>query len=293
MSTSRGGSVPKHPPHQVADPDYRERQWESYRDAHREALREPFREPRREPRRAPRRTGPPPRPRGRLLTTGRALRFLVLSLVVTAVVEVVEPTATPLTAAGCAVAMGVVPLLVRVLRERRAPVVRAALVLLLVCGAGAYLGTAAVDRVTAREAVVADRLVSPATGGIGPLVVTVEQVAVTAHFTKVTVAAVNRSALAAKVSVVDSCRLMGTDGVELRLDGLFEVVRERFFLDVPGGGAAVRHTVAFPGALPPDVGGVVLGCGSVSWTGADPGWSAHDLLGKPLRVVDIRLTAAG
>ncbi len=256
---------------------------------------------REQPRRAAvRRTGPPPRRRKRFLTPGRIMLCLVVALVVTAVVKIVQPTMTPLMTAGLAVALGAVPLIVDLLREL--PEVRArgtgpgalvgaAFVLLVVGGSAAWLIASAVDRVTAHEEVVAERLAAPAAGELGPLVATVERVQVTENFTKVTVSAVNRSSLAAKVSVVDSCRLVGADGAELRLDGLFEVVRERFFLDVPGGGTAVRETLAFPGVLSARETHAAFGCGSVSWTGSDPRWSGGDLVGTPLRVSDIRLTA--
>ncbi|RKT56203.1 hypothetical protein [Saccharothrix australiensis] len=295
--------------------------WEPPRGAHRGTPREPtggayggdLREPprdgrpdprrdgRREPARAPaRRTGPPPRRRRRLLTPGRALLCLVLSLVTTAVVKAVQPTTAPLATAGLAVALAAVPLVADLLHgsaEARArgaapgsPAV-AACVLLGIGGGAAYGTAATADRLTAHESVVAERLAAPVAGRLGPLVATVEQVAVTANFTKVTVSVVNRSSATAKVSVVGSCRLVGQGGVELRLDGLFDALRERFFLDVPGGGAVVRRTVAFPGVLPAGEMVAALGCGSVSWSGSDPTWSTRDLVGRPLRVADLKLTA--
>ncbi|WP_433262180.1 hypothetical protein ACQPZF_28770 [Actinosynnema sp. CS-041913] len=254
-----------------------------------------------ERRRAPaRRTGPPPRVRKRFLTPGRVVRSLLPALAVTAVVKTVLPTTSPLVTAALAIALGAPPLAVDLVRElpgvraRGAgpnALLRVALVLLAVGGAAAWLATSAVDRVTAHEEVLAGRLAAPAAGEVGPLVATVEDVRVTENFTKVTVSAVNRSALAAKVSVVDSCRLVGADGTELRLDGLFEVLRERFFLDVPGGGAVVRETLAFPGTLPAGETTATLGCGSVSWHGTDPAWSGRDLVGRSLRVPDLRLAA--
>ncbi|MBB5956920.1 hypothetical protein FHS29_003513 [Saccharothrix tamanrassetensis] len=255
----------------------------------------------REPRRAPvRRTGPPPRRGRRLLTPLRVLLCVLTALVVTAVVKLVQPTTTPPATAGLALALGALPLVVDLLRELpevRArgtgpgPLVGAALVLLVLGGGVAYGIAALVDRITAHESVLAERLATLASGEVGPLTATVEQVAVTENFTKVTVAAVNRSSLAAKVSVVDSCRLIRADGTELRLNGLFEVVRERFFLDVPGGGAVVRATLSFPGTLPDGETTATLGCGSVSWNGDDPAWRGRDFVGRSLRVPDLRLTA--
>ncbi|MEU4804414.1 hypothetical protein [Actinosynnema sp. NPDC023587] len=285
---------------------------------HRPLRREPPPEPRRA---SARRTGPPPRRRPRFLTTGRVVLCLVLVLAVTAVAKVVEPTLTPLMTAGLAVALGAVPLIVHLLRELPevrtrgtgpGPLVRAAFLLLVVGGAVAYLIAALTDRVTAHETVLAQRLATPVGGHVGPVEVTVERVEVTDNFTKVTVSAVNRSALTAKVSVVDSCRLTGAagaagadgaaggdsgnsgnsgDGAELRLDGLLDVVRERFFLNVPGGGAEVRTTLAFPGTPTAHETTVALNCGSVSWSGTDPRWTGGDLAGRPLRVTDIHLLA--
>ncbi|GAA1338457.1 hypothetical protein [Saccharothrix algeriensis] len=258
-------------------------------------------EPRRDGGRAPaRRPGPPARPRRRFPTPGRAALSLFIALVVAVTASVAHPVMTPLTTGGLAVALGCAPLLVDLPRELRAaraggaglvPAVLATAALLGVGGCLAYGTTVAVDRVTAQEAVLGERLVAPAAGGVGPLVATVERVSVTEHFTKVTLSAVNRSALAAKVGVVDSCRLVGEDGAELRLDGLFEAARERFFLEVPGGGAVVRVTVAFPGALARGETAAALGCGSVSWSGSDPVWRTGDVVGRALRVPDIRLAA--
>ncbi|MEV0675697.1 hypothetical protein AB0I60_04145 [Actinosynnema sp. NPDC050436] len=293
---SYGGSF-REPRREPRRDPYRDAYQDAYRATYRQARHEPVREPRRA---EARRTGPPPRRRRRFLTPGRVALCLLLALVVTAVVKVVEPTMTPLMTAGMASALGALPLIVHLLRELpevRArgtgpgPLVRAAFVLIVVGGSVGYLIAAAIDRVTAHEAVLADRLAAPASGRVGPLEASVERVEVTDNFTRVTVTAVNRSALAAKVSVVDSCRLVGADGLDLRLDGLFEVVRERFFLDVPGGGAAVRQTLSFPGTPAAGETTVALGCGSVSWSGSDPGWVGGEFAGRPLRVADIRLDA--
>ncbi|CCH33323.1 hypothetical protein ABZ816_18635 [Actinosynnema sp. NPDC047251] len=303
MSTSQDRARRAHRPPRPKS--YRESFRQPYRESFPESYREPYRKTYRESSREPlraqaRRTGPPPRRRRRFLTPARIVLCLVLVLVVTAVVKVVEPTMTPLMTAGLAVALGALPLIVHLLRELREvrtrgagpwPLVRAAFVLLVVGGAVAYLIAATIDRVTAHEAVVAERLVGPVAGRVGPLEVTVERVDVTDNFTKVTVSAVNRSGLAAKVSVVDSCRLGGEAGAELRLDGFFEVVREKFFLDVPGGGGVVRVTVAFPGTPTDRETVVALGCGSVSWSGSDPRWTGAELTGRPLKVADVRLRA--
>nr|BFE49921.1 hypothetical protein GCM10017745_33480 [Saccharothrix mutabilis subsp. capreolus] len=151
------------------------------------------------------------------------------------------------------------PLIVDLLRElperRRArgatmgPFAAAAFVLLVVGGGTAYALSWTIDRITSGESVRAQRLGQPVEGTLGPLSLKVEKVEVTDNFTKVAFTAVNRGAMAAKVSVVDSCRLV-TGEAEFRLDGLFDVLREPFFLDVPGG-ATVRGTFAFPGTPRP------------------------------------------
>ncbi|NUT91313.1 MAG: hypothetical protein HOY78_04725 [Saccharothrix sp.] len=224
-----------------------------------------------------------------------------IALVVGGVVKFLLPGMTPLLTAGLAVALGAVPLiidLVRELPERRAkgstmgPFAAAAFVLLVVGGGTAYALSWTIDRITGDETVRAQRLGAPVEGSVGPLQVRIDRIEVTDNFTKVTFTAVNRSALAAKVSVVDSCRL-STGDAEFRLDGLFDVLREPFFLDVPGGGTAVTRTFAFPGTPDPGQTAVALGCGSVSWTGSDPKWSNRDFVGRPLRVGDIALTPVG
>ncbi|MFI9816064.1 hypothetical protein [Saccharothrix variisporea] len=257
---------------------------------------------RRDPRRAAvRRTGPPPRRRRRFLTLGRAVLFGAIALLVGGVVKLLVPAMTPLLTAGLAVALGAVPLIIDLLRElpeRRAkgstlgPFAAAAFVLLVVGGGTAYALSWTIDRITSGETVRAQRLAAPVEGSVGPLQARIDKVEVTDDFTKVTFTAVNRSGLAAKVSVVDSCRLT-TPQAEFRLDGLFDVLREPFFLDVPGGGTPVTRTFAFPGTPDPGRTAVTLTCGSVSWTGSDPKWSNRDFVGRPLRVADVELTPAG
>lgn len=224
-----------------------------------------------------------------------------IALLVGGVVKLVLPGMTPLLTAGLAVALGAVPLIIDLLRElpeRRAkgstmgPFAAAAFVLLVVGGGTAYALSWTIDRITGDETVRAQRLVTPVEGSVGPLQARIDKVEVTDNFTKITFTAVNRSALAAKVSVVDSCRL-STGDAEFRLDGLFDVLREPFFLDVPGGGTPVTRTFAFPGTPDPGRTTVTLGCGSVSWTGSDPKWSNRDFVGRPLRVGDVELAPAG
>lgn len=257
---------------------------------------------RRDQRRAAvRRTGPAPRRRKRFLTLGRAVLFVGIALVVGGVVKLLLPSMTPLLTAGLAVALGAVPLIIDLLRElperRRArgatmgPFAAAAFVLLVVGGGTAYVLSWTIDRITSDETVRAQRLGAPVEGSLGPLVAKVEKVEVTDNFTKVTFTAVNRSAIAAKVSVVDSCRLIAGQA-EFRLDGLFDVLREPFFLDVPGGGT-IRKTFAFPGTPEPGRTTVTMTCGSVSWTGSDAQWSGREFVGRPLRVADIELAPAG
>uniref|UniRef100_UPI0031D33CA9 hypothetical protein n=1 Tax=Saccharothrix mutabilis TaxID=33921 RepID=UPI0031D33CA9 len=257
---------------------------------------------RRDQRRAAvRRTGPAPRRRRRFLTLGRAVLFGGIALVVGGVVKLLVPAMTPLLTAGLAVALGAVPLIVDLLRElperRRArgatmgPFAAAAFVLLVVGGGTAYALSWTIDRITGGEGVRAQRLGQPVEGTLGPLSLKVEKVEVTDNFTKVTFTAVNRGAMAAKVSVVDSCRLVAGES-EFRLDGLFDVLREPFFLDVPGG-AEVRGTFAFPGTPEPGRTTVTMSCGSVSWTGSDPRWPGRDFVGRPLRVADVELAPVG
>ncbi|MEJ2853415.1 MULTISPECIES: hypothetical protein [unclassified Saccharothrix] len=257
---------------------------------------------RRDQRRAAvRRTGPPPRRRPRFLTVGRAVLFGAIALLVGGVVKLLVPSMTPLLSAGLAIGLGAVPLIVDLLRElpeRRAkgstmgPFAAAAFVLLVVGGGTAYALSWTIDRITGGETVRAQRLAAPVEGTLGPLAIKVHKVEVTDNFTKVTFTAVNRSTLSAKVSVVDSCRL-GAEGAEFRLDGLFDVLREPFFLDVPGGGTPVTQTFSFPGTPEPGRTKIAMTCGSVSWSGSDPKWSNREFVGRPLRIGDVELAPAG
>jgi hypothetical protein len=133
---------------------------------------------------------------------------------------------------------------VSTVRRRRVPVI-AAVVLVLVCAGGALGITAGVQWLggyfTGNESG-PNVLVGPASGSAGELTLTVTDVWVTAHFTRVQVTASNTGAATLTLPLFKNAQLTGQDGSTQEADAF----RSHWTEDVPPGGL-VKGILVFPG----------------------------------------------
>lgn len=125
----------------------------------------------------------------------------------------------------------------------------AALVLLLVLGVGAFALTAGVrygvNYVTGNEAG-EDRLVRPVAARSGALILRVDSVQDTSHFTRVGITVRNSGSGSVALPVFGNCVFVGGDGTTLEGDDF----RSRWSTTVPPG--TQQGTIVFGGTLPAD-----------------------------------------
>jgi hypothetical protein len=126
----------------------------------------------------------------------------------------------------------------------------AIVVVLLACGGGGFAATAgvryAVGWATGNEDG-PDRLVRPATGTAGNLVVTVERVRHTAHFTRLDVERRNVGDTPVSLPLFGFCTLTAQDGTTLEADPFRSRWSETIAADT-----LTRGTVTFRGRLSPE-----------------------------------------
>jgi hypothetical protein len=169
----------------------------------------------------------------------------LLAAMVVAVVEAVskEPAAAsgpaPPSSTGTTAVVG---------RRRGTPVAAAILVVLVVVGVGGFAVAAGVQYaagyVTGKEAG-QDRLVRPVTKSGGGLIVTVEHVFYTAHFTRVELTVKNTTQTSLSLPLFGFCTFTGSDGTTLQAD----TYRSQWANTIPPG-ALQRGTITFKDQLP-------------------------------------------
>lgn len=213
-----------------------------------------------------------------------ALVFGVLGLAIGELIKLLQEDVSPLLSAGLTVAGGTLPLIIDYLKDtgsredsRPPPYYPAqpsqhwpgqpwppryhappppprprsgvwllvtVLIVLVVGGGAAYGISYGISYATGNESVEADRLVAPATGKAAGVTVTVERVAETAHYTKVTVAATNQNRASVTLPLFGNCQIIDGSGATLQPGTPFGGLDP---ISVPPGGTAVRTVITFRG----------------------------------------------
>ena len=213
------------------------------------------------------------------ITPVLALVFGVLGLAIGELIKLVQQDVSPLLSAGLTVAGGSLPLIIDYLKDtgsrgeghpqpyyqghprpgqpwppryqpspppRRSGVgVLVAVLAILVLGGGAAYGISyGISYATGNETIEADRLVAPATGKAANVTVTVERVAETAHYTKVTIVATNQNRASVTLPLFGNCQLIDGSGATLQPGTPFGGLDP---ISVPPNGTPVRTVITFRG----------------------------------------------
>jgi len=213
-----------------------------------------------------------------------ALVFGVLGLAIGELIKLWQGNVSPLLSAGLSVAGGTLPLIIDYLKDlgsqetnrpqpyypphpqrwpgqpwppgypppppprrrtRSGVWLLVTILAILVFGGGAAYGISyGISYATGNETIKADRLIAPATDRAANVTMKVERVAVTAHYTKVTITTTNQNNASVTLPLFGNCQLIDASGATLQPGTPFGGLDP---ISVPPKNTPVRTTITFRG----------------------------------------------